>query len=560
MFPSGEEYVNAIRNINTCVIDKSFHGGQPRNKGFLIEQYSGGYSRVFPIQVRNRTFALRCFVSDVKDVKYRYQIISEYLKKLNINFFVEFSYVESGIRVKGKQYPIIRMEWFDGDTLKNFLQKNRHNSKLIRKTADAFLNMVQTLHIHGISHGDLQDENILVKYNGSQIEIKLIDYDSLYVSDLKGSKQQIVGKPNFQHPVRIQQKNSLYANESMDYFSELVIYISLLALAEKPSLWDQYQLDEAEGLIFEDTDFQNPSSSGVFKNLCRLSSEINALSSILNTFCLKHNLEELLPLEAVIQHIKTTSLLQVPAKKQSKISMIKIILCISIVTTAIIFGINYYPEFKQVDKLIISEKKHTELSLNKNEYQEAVKQKIILPIKPESDRAFQENLFSHILDETQNNKDLNNINQNIVQDDNNLKQKDETDKKELLDNQSQDNAIHQQVSKKKPIKKSKTVRIKSDTVIQSIDKYLPIIQIEQALLVSAITTPDDNGWFQVEFDVWIIDTPYQRIKMPCYLFAEQNMKYFIGHVNLKYVENLVDTTIKDGVLWNKYRIKGGCFY
>jgi len=302
MFPSGEEYVNAIRNINTCVIDRRFYGGQPRKIGFLIEQYAGGYSRVFPIQLRSKKIlALRCFVTDVKDAKHRYQIISRYLSQFNTDYFVEFEYVDRGIRIKGKEYPIIRMEWFDGATLKNFVQKNRQRPNLIRKVADIFLQMVQKLHQCGISHGDLQDENILIKQVGGRLEMKLIDYDSLYVSDLKGSPQQIVGKPNFQHPLRIKQRNTLYANEQMDYFSELVIYTSLMALAENPYLWDKYQLDQAEGLIFEEVDFQNPLSSNIFEDLQQMSKDVYALGSMLKTFCQKKQLDDLFPLETVLQ-------------------------------------------------------------------------------------------------------------------------------------------------------------------------------------------------------------------------------------------------------------------
>ncbi len=175
MYPSGEEYVNAVRNINVCVIDPAFRGGHPRKKGFLIEQYAGGYSRVFPITMGNKkTLALRGFTSDVQDAKRRYQIISSSINRLSLDYFVEFQYVERGIRIKGKEFPIIRMEWFDGVTLKIFLQNNRFHSHLVRQPAHIFFDMVKTLHSHGISHGDLQEENILIKHNGHRIEMKLI--------------------------------------------------------------------------------------------------------------------------------------------------------------------------------------------------------------------------------------------------------------------------------------------------------------------------------------------------------------------------------------------------
>ena len=98
--------------------------------------------------------------------------------------------------------------------------------------------MAKTLHTHQISHGDLQDGNILLKLNGTDVEIKLIDYDSLFVPSLGGYPDSIVGLPEFQHPHRMAGGGT--ANAKVDYFSELVIYLSFRSLAEKPALWSQF--------------------------------------------------------------------------------------------------------------------------------------------------------------------------------------------------------------------------------------------------------------------------------------------------------------------------------
>ena len=158
--------------------------------------------------------------------------------------------------------------------------------------------MVEALHAHQISHGDLQDGNILLKRNGTDVEIKLIDYDSLFVPALRGQPDSIVGLPEYQHPQRI--AGGGQANEKVDYFSELVIYLSVLSLAEKPDLWSQFGKRTEKGLLFTAEDFENPDQSDVFRKLKNLSSDVKQLASKLKEFCEKTSIDQLEPLEAIL--------------------------------------------------------------------------------------------------------------------------------------------------------------------------------------------------------------------------------------------------------------------
>ena len=145
--------------------------------------------------------------------------------------------------------------------------------------------MVANLHKHQIAHGDLQDGNILIKQSGINVEIKLIDYDSLFVPTLQGQPEQIVGLPEYQHPKRF--AGSGQVNEKVDYFSELVVYLSFLSIAEKPELWNQFKDKTEKGLLFSKEDFENPSQSAVFRNLTNLSPDVRQLTAILKDFCTK---------------------------------------------------------------------------------------------------------------------------------------------------------------------------------------------------------------------------------------------------------------------------------
>ena len=185
-----------------------------------------------------------------------------------------------------------------GKSLRNFISQNWQNSLILKTVATEFQKMVTTLHKHQIAHGDLQDGNILLKQNGINVEIKLIDYDSLFVPTLQGQPEQIVGLPEYQHPKRI--AGGGQTNEKADYFSELVIYLSFLSIAEKPELWNQFKDKTEKGLLFSKEDFENPSQSAVFRKLANLSPDVRQLTAILKDFCAKTSVNQLKPLEAIL--------------------------------------------------------------------------------------------------------------------------------------------------------------------------------------------------------------------------------------------------------------------
>ena len=299
-WPSLIDYTQAVGNyLHISILDPKLKGGIPkRGKGiFSITSYAGGFSIVFPIEVVSSTFALRCWIKDIGDAETRYKEISDYLKQCGLPYFVDFAYVPEGILVNGIKYPITRMEWAEGETLCDFIKQNLQDAWCLKTAAAEFQKMVETLHTHQISHGDLQDGNILLKRNRTDVDIKLIDYDSLFVPALRGQPDNIVGLPEYQHPQRITGGGG--ANEKVDYFSELVIYLSLLSLVEKPDLWNQFGDRTERGLLFTAEDFKNPDQSDVFRELENLSLDVKQLASKLKEFC-KRSIDQLEPLEAIL--------------------------------------------------------------------------------------------------------------------------------------------------------------------------------------------------------------------------------------------------------------------
>ena len=290
--PSIPEYSTCIKTPE-LVQPSVLKDGHPIEKGVRLIKYSGGFCVVFPYQTTAKKYAVRCWHAEVSDAKRRTQIIAEALKKTNLPYFVGFEFYEDGIITPLCMQPIVVMDWVDAQSLKKFLAEHIMETNVINEIAKNFKTMVADLHANHLSHGDLQHGNIMVKPDHSLV---LVDYDSMYVPDLKGMPDEIKGLVGYQHEGRWKNKE---VSEKADYFSELVIYISLKALAKMPSLWKDLKMEDTETLLFSGEDIQSHGSSTIFKVL-KTDSELAPWVDRLCDFMSKSSIDELLPLEEAI--------------------------------------------------------------------------------------------------------------------------------------------------------------------------------------------------------------------------------------------------------------------
>ena len=256
--------------------------------------YTGGFAVVFPVVVDGEKYAFRCWCADIGNVEQRLRLLSDELKKLKIPYFCEFSYIPNGIVVNGTIYPVTHMKWVDGRTIKDYVCSNKDNPRKLEKLASSFITMCNVLHKHCIAHGDLQHGNILVDEKGN---LFLIDYDSVYLPNLEGADDIITGLADYQHPKRKENKK---ASEKLDYFSELIIYLSLRAVAKRPSLIEQYQIENADRLLFSKEDFQDLENSSIFQDIADLGTEYQELLDVLKKYLEYQDINELHPFEEVL--------------------------------------------------------------------------------------------------------------------------------------------------------------------------------------------------------------------------------------------------------------------
>lgn len=213
-------------------------------------------------------FAVRVFTTESPERRERYDLISAYLKGRKINCLVDFEYRDRSIRSAsdGKWYPLIVMEWVQGETLFHWVRARcvESNGPALAQTAQRWVDLVQELAQASVAHGDLQHANVMVTPAG---EIKLVDYDCLCVPALVGRRNLEVGVPPYQHPDR--NEKTLLAPD-LDNFSALVIYVALRALAADPALWQRHiEQTGYDKLLFRPEDFQAPADSALYRDLIR---------------------------------------------------------------------------------------------------------------------------------------------------------------------------------------------------------------------------------------------------------------------------------------------------
>lgn len=285
-----QDIITAIKNLDLFLKIPELKGAKPRlNTNGSPFAFAGGFNMVFKLVHNSKKWAFRVWHVPMGENKDRYLAISKYLTNSKLPYFADFIYDENGLLVNGELTDTIRMEWLDGILLKDFIDKHINDKAKLESLANYFLEMTKTLRKAKISHGDLQEGNILVDESG---KIRLVDYDSICIPEIEGQKELVTGLKGYQHPSRF--KNSK-ASLKADYFSELIIYISILGIASKPELWDKYQVKDTCYLLFTETDFENIEASQIYSDLKGASSLIDSLLTILKEYLLSSHYLDLKP-------------------------------------------------------------------------------------------------------------------------------------------------------------------------------------------------------------------------------------------------------------------------
>jgi hypothetical protein len=284
-WPTQERYAQAMRNPDHNLRDPALRERvQLKQDATGPVHWSGTFGTVFKgTTPSGRSFAIRVFhpgqkAEGVKEIQFRYERLATYFegvakqRKLPVEL-MPVAFVRDGLEIDGQRLPLLKTPWIEGREVDDWVTRRIAQGRpdAVEGLADNFRTLVRDLQTIGIAHGDLHHRNIKIEADGT---MRLLDYDSMFIPEFKGRFNSEVGHPNFQHPgYHFDAAGNFRASERpfdgrMDHFSSHVMYVSLLAIAKDPSLWEQFHNEN--NLIFEGhRDYRTPGASPVFAALAR---------------------------------------------------------------------------------------------------------------------------------------------------------------------------------------------------------------------------------------------------------------------------------------------------
>ena len=260
-YPSLEQYNYVMQHPETALVDSELKKGKIATTGLgLPLALCGGFALTYTITSGGKKYAVRCFHKQSNNLEKRYRAISSRLDALHSSYFVKFEFQPEGVTVDRQKFPVVKMAWASGITLGEFMGVNYHNKSFLQELNKSLLSLATYLEKESIAHGDIQPGNVMVAKEGQSVQ--LIDYDGMFVDDLKSLGGTEWGLRNFQHPGR----TGITWDFQLDRFSFIVLNLAIRVLEVYPDLWDKTQSDE-NGILFRAQDFADPCNSDIFQRL-----------------------------------------------------------------------------------------------------------------------------------------------------------------------------------------------------------------------------------------------------------------------------------------------------
>jgi len=296
VWPTLDEYDNAFEDAALTVNDPDIRGGKLSHdsRPLRLNVSTGRYVTVYRIS----DWVVKCFVTNSitgklaieppPDIHERYQEINDYLGKhiSQLSFIVPQIWIDRGIKINGQDWPFIKSAFiWPVQTIGQFLEARLADRAMMTALSKQWLTLINTFESLHIAHGDLDATNILVCGDYPKVILKLVDFDSMYVPNLHGRTLYEQGHEHFQ-PIH----QGLRAfNDEMDRFSALVIYLSLIALADDPQLWTKCKANEDAKMLLGADDYRTLRNSKSYNLLLAMHDNQNLQNCL---YELEHSLQE----------------------------------------------------------------------------------------------------------------------------------------------------------------------------------------------------------------------------------------------------------------------------
>lgn len=140
----------------------------------------------------------------------------------------ELSAIQSGITIVGRKMPTVTMEWIEGPTLFQAIDRaaTRKNTHVLDAIAAALRDLSIGLRDSRVTHGDLTPDNLMLRPNG---DLVCIDLDTL---EWPGARKRVHDEQ--EHAYRHPRRSGTPAHQ--DAFALLVMFVSTMLLKDAPDL------------------------------------------------------------------------------------------------------------------------------------------------------------------------------------------------------------------------------------------------------------------------------------------------------------------------------------
>ncbi|MFJ6673911.1 hypothetical protein ACIQMJ_22610 [Actinosynnema sp. NPDC091369] len=262
-YPTPDEYMKAVQHPDCFVADELRGLELVVHPLYGIPMPAAGTSAVvFKAVADGEPQALRFFTRDDVSSGERYGALHEHFTSHGLESVVALPrWVDEGVRVNGRVWPVVRMQWVEGHTLNRHVDElvERRDTTSLSALAGSWRNLVTRIQRAEFAHGDLQHGNVLV---GGRGELRLVDFDCSWIARFSGAlAPSETGHRNYQPEHRPW-------GRWMDTFSGVVIYLSLLALAKDPTGWRACYT--GENLLLRREDFRPPFDTPAWARLAAI--------------------------------------------------------------------------------------------------------------------------------------------------------------------------------------------------------------------------------------------------------------------------------------------------
>ncbi|ABD13006.1 hypothetical protein ThrDRAFT_01936 [Frankia casuarinae] len=281
VWPNGGQFEAAVSTGAEVFTDPRLRTARFERDAFGAPvQVTGESAVVFFGAATGSAFALRCPTRPLTGGAERYAAVTNHLRRHRVlSAFPKAEWVAQGVRVGEKWWPVVVMDQVQGTTLRTYVRQHLASPEALRDLAAGWKLLLGEMSKAEIAHGDLQHGNVFVTEQGS---VRLVDLDSVWVPAVAHLPPDEHGHRHYQHPRR---QSTGYWDRRVDTFPGLVIYLSVLAVAADPALWEEFHRDE--NLILSASDLAQPDHTPIWSRLAASrDGEVRRLVPLLRRFCL----------------------------------------------------------------------------------------------------------------------------------------------------------------------------------------------------------------------------------------------------------------------------------